>query len=173
MVGVGALRRGPFGRRLVGMSDSPAACSTVGLSLTATKLAVFSLSAGLAGLAGTLYGGLNTSVGASQFTFLNSILIFAGVTLTGMSVMTGAVLTGIFVAILPVIAARTGVSNLPQLLIGVGIVTAGRNPNGIGTLYVVVSDLWQQRRDGARHPVGTGSPPAPSGAIEPEVSSVG
>lgn len=173
MVGVGALRRGPFGRRLVGMSDSPAACSTVGLSLTATKLAVFSLSAGLAGLAGALYGGLNTSVGASQFTFLNSILIFAGVTLTGMSVMTGAVLTGIFVAILPVIAARTGVSNLPQLLIGVGIVTAGRNPNGIGTLYVVVSDLWQQRRDGARHPVGTGSPPAPSGAIEPEVSSVG
>ena len=27
LIGVGALRRGPFGRRLVGMSDSPAACS--------------------------------------------------------------------------------------------------------------------------------------------------
>ena len=45
-IGVGALRRGPFGRRLVGMNDSPAACSTVGLSLTVTKLAVFALSAG-------------------------------------------------------------------------------------------------------------------------------
>jgi branched-chain amino acid transport system permease protein len=170
MVGVGALRRGPFGRRLVGMNDSPAACSTVGLSLTATKLAVFSLSAGLAGLAGALYGGLNTSVGASQFAFLNSVLIFAGVTLTGMSVITGAVLTGLFVAIFPVIAARTGISNLPQLLIGFGIVTAGRNPNGIGTLYVVVSDFWQRRRQGAQSPVGTGSPPAPTGAVEPEVS---
>ena len=29
-IGVGALRRGRFGRRLVAMSDSPAACSTVG-----------------------------------------------------------------------------------------------------------------------------------------------
>ena len=58
MIGVGALRRGPFGRRLVGMNDSPAACSTVGLSLTITKLVVFAFSAGLAGLAGALYGGL-------------------------------------------------------------------------------------------------------------------
>ena len=49
LIGVGALRRGPFGRRLVGMSDSPAACSTVGLSLTMTKLTVFAFSAGLAG----------------------------------------------------------------------------------------------------------------------------
>ena len=70
LIGVGALRRGPFGRRLVGMNDSPAACSTVGLSLTVTKLAVFAFSAGLAGLAGALYGGLNTSVGAAQFEFL-------------------------------------------------------------------------------------------------------
>jgi branched-chain amino acid transport system permease protein len=173
LMGVGALRRGPFGRRLVGMSDSPAACSTVGLSLTVTKLAVFALSAGLAGLAGALYGGLNTSVGASQFQFLLSILIFAGVTLGGMSVLTGAVTTGLLVAILPVIAARIGLVNLPQLLIGIGIVVAGRNPNGIGTLYVMLADFRAQRAARARPPVGSGSPPAPAGLIEPEVSSVG
>ena len=155
------------------MSDSPAACSTVGLSLTATKLAVFALSAALAGLAGALYGGLNTSVGASQFQFLLSILIFAGVTLGGMSVLTGAVTTGLFVAVLPVIAARIGFLELPQVLIGLGIVAAGRNPNGIGTLYVVVADYRQRRAAGARSPVGSDPPSAPSGAIEPEVSSVG
>src|SRR5580704_9304497 len=138
LIGVGALRRGPFGRRLVGMNDSPAACSTVGLSLTVTKLSVSALSAGLAGLAGALYGGLQTSVGASQFQFLLSILMFAGVTLGGMSVLTGAVTTGVFIAILPVVAARIGLLNLPQLLIGIGIVFAARNPNGIGTLYLVV-----------------------------------
>src|SRR3984957_6991410 len=131
LIGVGALRRGPFGRRLVGMNDSPAACSTVGLSLTLTKLSVFALSAGLAGLAGALYGGLETSVGAAQFQFLLSILIFAGVTLGGMSVLTGAVTTGVFVAVLPVIAARIGFLELPQVLIGLGIVAAGRNPIGI------------------------------------------
>jgi branched-chain amino acid transport system permease protein len=155
------------------MSDSPAACSTVGLSLTVTKLAVFALSAGLAGLAGALYGGLNTSVGASQFQFLLSILIFAGVTLGGMNVLTGAVTTGIFVAVLPVIAARLNFLNLPQLLIGIGIVAAGRNPNGIGTLYVALSDFREQRAARARTSVGTDPPPSPSGAIEPKVSSVG
>jgi branched-chain amino acid transport system permease protein len=167
LIGVSALRRGPFGRRLVGMNDSPAACNTVGLNLTVTKLAVFSLSAGLAGLAGALYGGLSTSVGASQFEFLNSILIFAGVTLAGMSVLTGALVTGFFIAVLPVIGLRIPqLSNFPQLLIGVGIVAVGRNPLGIGKLYVDVSHLWQQRQERARAGVGSGPPPAPSGAIE-------
>ena len=41
LIGVGALRRGPFGRRLVAMSDSQAACATVGMSITRTKLVVF------------------------------------------------------------------------------------------------------------------------------------
>jgi branched-chain amino acid transport system permease protein len=173
LIGVGALRRGPFGRRLVGMSDSPAACSTVGLSLTVTKLTVFALSAGLAGLAGALYGGINTSVGASQFQFLFSILIFAGVTLGGMSVLTGAVTTGLFIAVLPVIAAHIGVLNFPQLLIGIGIVVAGRNPNGIGTLYVVISDFREKRAAASALAEEPQSPPAPSGAVEPEVSSVG
>jgi branched-chain amino acid transport system permease protein len=173
LIGVGALRRGPFGRRLVGMNDSPAACSTVGLSLTVTKLSVFALSAGLAGLAGALYGGLQTSVGAAQFQFLLSILIFAGVTLGGMSVLTGAITTGLFVAVLPVIAARIGFLELPQVLIGLGIVAAGRNPNGIGLLYVMVADYRAKRAAGARSAVGSGPPSAPSGAIEPEVSSVG
>jgi branched-chain amino acid transport system permease protein len=174
LIGVGALRRGPFGRRLVGMSDSPAACSTVGLSLTVTKLAVFSLSAALAGLAGALYGGLSTSIGASQFQFLNSILIFAGVTLGGMSVLTGAVTTGIFIAVLPVIGARIPqLNDFSQLLIGVGIVAVGRNPIGVGKVYLVVSDYWQDRAAKAHPRVGSPGPSAPSGLIEPEVSSVG
>jgi branched-chain amino acid transport system permease protein len=170
LFGVGALRRGPFGRRLVGMNDSPAACSTVGLSLTVTKLAVFALSAGLAGLAGALYGGLQTSVGASQFQFLLSILMFAGVTLGGMSVLTGAVTTGVFIAILPVVAARIGLLNLPQLLIGIGIVFAARNPNGIGTLYLVVGDYWDRRTARLRPPVAAAAAPD---ATPAEVSSVG
>jgi branched-chain amino acid transport system permease protein len=166
LIGVSALRRGPFGRRLVAMSDSPAACSTVGLSLTLTKLAVFSLSAGLAGLAGALYGGLSTSVGASQFQFLYSILIFAGVTLGGMSVLTGAVTTGFFIAVLPVIGAHVPqLSNFSQLLIGVGIVVIGRNPNGIGQLFVDVSDIMERRRGRAQAEIGSDQPPAPSAAV--------
>ncbi len=166
LIGVSALRRGPFGRRLVAMSDSPAACSPVGLSLTLTKLAVFSLSAGLAGLAGALYGGLSTSVGASQFQFLFSILIFAGVTLGGMSVLTGAVSTGVFIAVLPVIGEHIPkLANFSQLLIGVGIVAVGRNPNGIGKLFVDFSDYMDRRRARLQPEIESEQPAAPSAAV--------
>ena len=49
-IGLTAIRNGHFGRRLAAMKDSPSACATLGLDLTATKLQVFALSAGIAGL---------------------------------------------------------------------------------------------------------------------------
>jgi len=183
LIGVGALRRGPFGRRLVGMSDSPAACSTVGLSLTVTKLAVFAFSAGLAGLAGALYGGLHPEVGAAQFDFLFSIAIFVGLTLSGVNLLTGAVLAGVFLAVGPVIGAHIPqIPDLTQLLIGFGVVTIGRNPNGIGRLYDEVTDFWNRRQgrgaaisDRLDPAVTALVPPAPAGAaaaVGTEVRSV-
>ena len=43
-----AIRRGPFGRLLGAMRDSPSACATLGLNLTMTKVGVFALSAAMA-----------------------------------------------------------------------------------------------------------------------------
>jgi branched-chain amino acid transport system permease protein len=173
LIGVGALRRGPFGRRLVGMNDSPAACSTVGLSLTLTKLAVFAFSAGMAGLAGALYGGLNTEVGAAQFDFLFSIAIFVGLTLSGVSLLTGAVLAGLFLAVGPVIGAHIPqIPNLTQLLIGIGVVTIGRNPNGIGRFYAEVNDFWSRRR-GRGAPIADHLDPGFTPAAAPVLETVG
>jgi branched-chain amino acid transport system permease protein len=175
LIGVGALRRGPFGRRLVGMSDSPAACSTVGLSLTITKLAVFAFSAGLAGLAGALYGGLNTEVGAAQFDFLFSIAIFVGLTLSGVSLLTGAVLAGLFLAVGPVIGAHIPqIPDLTQLLIGFGVVTIGRNPNGIGRFYDEVASFWNRRQGRAARgtPVPDRLDPAVTALVPPPPAGV-
>jgi branched-chain amino acid transport system permease protein len=58
-----AMRRGQFGRVLIAMKDSEAACATLGLSLTRTKLVVFTLSAAIAGLAGALLGGAESVLG--------------------------------------------------------------------------------------------------------------
>src|SRR5207247_2288156 len=44
-VGILAVRRSEFGRRLLAMADSQVACVTLGMSLTWTKLGVFSASA--------------------------------------------------------------------------------------------------------------------------------
>jgi len=168
-VGIGALRRSALGRRLVGMNDSPAACSTVGMSLTLTKLGSFSFSAGIAGLAGALYGGLQTTVGAAQFEFLYSIGIFVAVTLAGMNLLTGAVLAGLFLAVGPVIGAHVPqVPDFTQLFIGVGIVLVGRNPIGIGKLYAEVSERWSRRRASITPPGS--SPGAPT---TPEALSAG
>ena len=49
-IAVVALRRSAFGRRLVALRDSEAASVTVGVNVLETKLAVFALSAGIAGL---------------------------------------------------------------------------------------------------------------------------
>ncbi len=93
-VGVLALRRASFGRRLAAMSDSAAACATLGMNITWTKLAVFTVSAGLAGVAGVLYGGLRGSVGSNDFTMLASLSLLLLLAIWGLDSVTGVLLAG-------------------------------------------------------------------------------
>ena len=81
-----ALRRGPFGRVLVAAKDSEAACATLGLSLTTTKLVVFTLSAAMAGVAGALFAAAEAVVGGTSFEMFESLLILAVVAIGGASV---------------------------------------------------------------------------------------
>ncbi|HWE67393.1 MAG TPA: ABC transporter permease [Acidimicrobiales bacterium] len=144
IVGIGSLRRSTFGRRLVGMNDSPAACATAGLNLTVTKLVVFSVSAGLAGLAGALYGGVEQSIDAGQFQFLLSLAFFLTVTLCGISSLSGPVIAAIFVSVIPVVAGH--VSSVPDLLYlgaGVGAISIGRSPNGVAGSIAKLSARWR------------------------------
>src|SRR5439155_934320 len=59
VVGVGliAVRRGRYGRRLASLNDSPAACAALGLNINLTKLVVFAAAAALAGIGGVFFGG--------------------------------------------------------------------------------------------------------------------
>jgi branched-chain amino acid transport system permease protein len=176
LVGVGALRRGPFGRRLVAMSDSQAACATVGMNIIRTKLTVFVVAGGMAGLAGALYGGMNRTVSFSQFSFVNSLVLFVAVALAGITVLSGAVQAGIGVAILPLIATHIpSVSGFTYILFGVGIIAVGRNPYGLGLLYGRLGEWRDQRRARTRAEGGaTGQPPQIPGGLYPhEVGSVG
>src|SRR5690606_2360781 len=71
-VGLTVIRNGHFGRRLAAMKDSPAACATLGIDLTVTKLQVFALSAGIAGLGGALIAmWKSSSVGRNDFALLD------------------------------------------------------------------------------------------------------
>ncbi|HUA93965.1 MAG TPA: ABC transporter permease [Acidimicrobiales bacterium] len=121
-----AIRRGTFGRRLVALSDSPAACATVGLNVKLTRLAVFGISAGLAGLAGALYGGLQGPVGSNDFPLLASLFILLLLVVWGVRTVSGALLAGITYATL---LAHAG--SFLGLLVGAGVILIGWLPNGL------------------------------------------
>lgn len=130
-VGVLALRRGNFGRRLVAMKDSPAACATLGINLTFTKLAVFALSAALAGVGGAFYGGLRGSVGSIDFEVLQSGALLLIVTISGINTVTGALAGGLTFGFFPRLQQHfQKLRNLQYTLIGAGAIGIARNPNG-------------------------------------------
>src|SRR5207237_10046120 len=129
-----AVRGSSVGRRLVAMSDSPAACAPVGMSITTTKLLVFCLSAGLAGLAGALYGGNQGSVGSFDFEVLLSLVLLLQMVIWGVDSVLGVVIAGSLIALFPTIEGyfpglRGG--SLQYLATGIGVVVLSRQPGGI------------------------------------------
>lgn len=136
-IGVLALRRGAFGRRLAAIRDSQAACATLGLDVRRTKLAVFALSSAIAGLAGALYGGLGFSASQLQFEPLFNVLLFLFAFVGGITTITGALLGGLLFAALPLVQSEAPeLSGLVFAAIAVTAVALGKQPNGMaGLLY--------------------------------------
>lgn len=146
------LRLGPFGRRLQAMKDSPAACATLGLNLTITKLQVFALSAGIAGLGGAMLGGLQEGANVQEFNALQSLPILLMAVAGGIAMISGAVVGGFFLASFPIVAEA--VPPLADfLLVAPGLIgiTLGRNPNGavneVVTRFRAVRERFGGERD--------------------------
>jgi branched-chain amino acid transport system permease protein len=132
---VSALRRGPFGRRLQAMKDSPAACATLGLDLTALKLEVFALSAAVAGLGGALLGGWRGQVGREQFSLLQGALPGLPLVLLavvgGIAAVAGALLGGLLLAVFPLVGDEyPALKNLMTILPGLAGISLASNPDG-------------------------------------------
>ncbi|WP_323791461.1 ABC transporter permease [Nocardioides sp.] len=134
-MGILILRRGVLGRLLVAMRDSPAACGTLGLDLRWARVALFGLSAGVAGLAGALFAGLRGTIGAADFQYFNSLPLLLLAVVFGITSVTGATLGGIGLMLLPVLSGSSPVAGgIVFLIIGFGAVFAGRDPNGLANL---------------------------------------
>src|SRR5213076_94679 len=69
------LRRGRFGRRLIALRDSEAACATLGVNRFRTKLTVYALSAAMAGFAGALLGMQRGTAATQDFALLSPLAI--------------------------------------------------------------------------------------------------
>lgn len=126
-----AVRRSMFGQRLLAMKDSPAACATLGIDVTRLKLAVFALSASMAGVGGALYGGTLGSTSYDRFSVFESLPLLLLAVVGGIGSASGAIFSGVVLGGFPI---ATGiwpfVANLNRVLPGTMGVALGRNPNG-------------------------------------------
>jgi ABC-type branched-subunit amino acid transport system ATPase component/branched-subunit amino acid ABC-type transport system permease component len=149
-----ALRRGSFGRRLVAMRDSPAACATLGVNLSRTKLQVFIISAAIAGFAGALLGTARGTATTLDFQMLTGLPFLLLLVVGGASVVSGALVGGLLLQLftwitlifpkgLTIPGLNLDVVDL-QVKLGPGLagIGIGRNPEGAVT---EVSHAWQAR----------------------------
>jgi branched-chain amino acid transport system permease protein len=145
-----AIRRSLFGRRLVALNDSPAAYATVGLNIAFTKVAVFAIAAGMAGLAGALYGTVQGVVGTTDFDIFPGIIFVLFVTIWSIRTASGA-----FLAAVTYVVLNQLWPNGVGLFAGAGIILIGRAAGGIlGIEMIQVHLPWVPR---STAPVGAGS----------------
>ena len=141
-IGVVALRRGPFGRRLSAMKDSPAACATLGLDLTRTKVGVFAFSAGIAGIGGALFGGVTGSVSSETFLFAQSLPILLMGVVGGIALVSGALFGGVllqffstvgedFTLLASALFVGPLITNFALIAPGLIGILLSRNPDGL------------------------------------------
>ncbi|HZZ96700.1 MAG TPA: ABC transporter permease, partial [Jatrophihabitantaceae bacterium] len=134
-LGLLALRRGPIGRVLIAMRDSPAACGTLGLNQRWFRVGLFSLASGIAGLGGALIAGLRGTVSALDFQPIVGLLLLLLAVVCGVTSMTGAFVGGFLLMLLPVLQSQfPALGGLEFLIIGIGAVSLGRDPNGLANM---------------------------------------
>jgi branched-chain amino acid transport system permease protein len=163
-IGVLALRRGAFGRRLSAMRDSQAACATLGLDVRRTKLAVFALSSAIAGLAGALHGGLGFTASQLEFAPLYNVLLFLFAFVGGITTVTGALVGGVLFAALPYVQSEyPEYAGLVFAVIAVTALALGKQPNGMAGLVYA----WTGRGRRVARPA---TDPAAVAPVQPEVA---
>ena len=145
-LGLLALRRGPVGRVLIAMRDSPAACGTLGLNQRWFRVGLFSLAAAIAGVGGGLVAGLRGTVSQQDFQALSGLLLLLLAVVCGATSMTGAFLGGLMLMLLPVLQSQfPALGGLEFLIIGVGAVSLGRDPNGLANLLFTAGRAIRSR----------------------------
>jgi len=89
------------GRALLAIRDHEVTAQVMGINTPAYKVAIFTLAAALAGLAGSLYAHYITFINPESFGLHTSILALCMVVLGGMGSLPGAVVGALALTVLP------------------------------------------------------------------------
>lgn len=127
------VQRGTTGRYLAAMRGSPVAAASLGISLTRSKVTVFAMSAGIAGLGGALYGSLYHTVSAGSFAYEYSLAFVVVVITTGSRQVEGAVQAGMAFAVIALVLTYmpSRLAGIEPVLFAFGAMTYAAHPEGI------------------------------------------
>jgi ABC-type branched-subunit amino acid transport system ATPase component/branched-subunit amino acid ABC-type transport system permease component len=170
------LRRSTSGRAVLAVRSSEVAARTSGIGAGWSKVSLFAVSAGIAGLGGALLAVVSSPVNnRSAPAFVG--LIWLAVTVTfGIRRPGGALLAGLafacFTELLQVItgwgfmpdwaASLTGTPQLAAILFGVGAINLAKNPDGVLALVGTQRLERRRRRERAAAPAPTPVAAAPA-----------
>ncbi|NLY43517.1 MAG: branched-chain amino acid ABC transporter permease [Clostridiaceae bacterium] len=115
------LIRSSYGRGLIAMRDDYVAAQTIGINLTTKKISAFCISAFMAGVAGGLWGHMQSVISGKFFYIDASFKIVETSIIGGMSSLSGAVVGSLLMTFIPELLAplETGIEvfgiRLPEL----------------------------------------------------------
>lgn len=127
------IRRGPLGRLLIALRDSPQAAGTLGLNQRWFRVALFSASAGIAGFAGALIGELQKIAAPGSFATIASLPTVLVAVVAGVTTVSGALVGGF---LLMFTLTTTGApQGMIFIVLAVGAILLARDPNGLVNLF--------------------------------------
>jgi ABC-type branched-subunit amino acid transport system ATPase component/branched-subunit amino acid ABC-type transport system permease component len=126
------LQRSRSWRAIVAVRTAPPAATSVGVSLTSSRLLVFALSAAVAGLGGVLLSAYNGGITSSSFPATVGLVWLSIVVLFGTRRTGAALVAGVVFAISPeVIGWFTDSTRIANILFGLGAVQLAKTPDGL------------------------------------------
>ena len=115
------LVRGKFGRALRALRDNPVAAMSFGVNPYVYKTLAFGWSAVLAGVAGGFFAMATAYVSPDTFTSALSITLLIGAVLGGITTFWGALVGGVVVEFLPLVAQQIN-AGAPGVVYGVSLI---------------------------------------------------
>lgn len=125
------VRRSEFGSRLFAFKDSPVACATLGMNTRLLPIAVFAISAAIAGVGGALYGEALGSTAPDIYQFLTGLTVLLTMVVAGIGAVGAGVGTGYFLGGPTLANFFPSLTQLQTVLVGGSAVGVGTSPNGL------------------------------------------
>jgi len=145
MVGILHLLQSRIGRALRAVATNELGADAVGINSFRTKLLFFTLTAGMAGVAGSLYVHINQYASPETFSVSNSILLVVMVAIGGSGTFWGPLAGALIYTILPQLLLNYEDAEL--MLFGLGmLVVLIVSPTGVAGIPALIRKWWSRRR---------------------------